>query len=233
MIVVLCAMKEERNALLKLMKDVKAIKNKKVRVLDTELNNTFFTGKINDKEVVVSKTGIGEVYATIATVLAIQKFKPELIINLGCAGSLNENVRVNDVVVAERAAEWRFDALDWPRGFDSKYTSFSCDQKVIKIMKKLKLDAKVHYGDIVSANEFIYKKSQLNELKKHYPEALCGEMEGSAIAKTCFALGVNCSIIRSISDETLVAKNYHQYYFNLEQVCSTAADIAAQIIRKY
>ncbi len=233
MIVVLCAMKEERNALLKLMKDVKAIKNKKVRVLDTELNNTFFTGKINDKEVVVSKTGIGEVYATIATVLAIQKFKPELIINLGCAGSLNENVRVNDVVVAERVAEWRFDALDWPRGFDSKYTSFSCDQKVIKIMKKLKLDAKVHYGDIVSANEFIYKKSQLNELKKHYPEALCGEMEGSAIANTCFALGVNCSVIRSISDETLVAKNYHQYYFNLEQVCSTAADIAAQIIRKY
>ena len=233
MIVVLCAMKEERNALLKLMKDVKAIKNKKVRVLDTELNNTFFTGKINDKEVVVSKTGIGEVYATIATVLAVQKFKPELIINLGCAGSLNENVRVNDVVVAERVAEWRFDALDWPRGFDSKYTSFSCDQKVIKIMKKLKLDAKVHYGDIVSANEFIYKKSQLNELKKHYPEALCGEMEGSAIANTCFALGVNCSIIRSISDETLVAKNYHQYYFNLEQVCSTAADIAAQIIRKY
>ena len=233
MIVVLCALKEERNALLKLMKDVKAIKNKKVRVLDTELNNTFFTGKINDKEVVVSKTGIGEVYATIATVLAIQKFKPELIINLGCAGSLNENVRVNDVVVAERVAEWRFDALDWPRGFDSKYTSFSCDQKVIKIMKKLKLDAKVHYGDIVSANEFIYKKSQLNELKKHYPEALCGEMEGSAIANTCFALGVNCSIIRSISDETLVAKNYHQYYFNLEQVCSTAADIAAQIIRKY
>ena len=233
MIVILCAMKEERNALLKLMKDVKAIKNKKVRVLDTELNNTFFTGKINDKEVVVSKTGIGEVYATIATVLAIQKFKPELIINLGCAGSLNENVRVNDVVVAERVAEWRFDALDWPRGFDSKYTSFSCDQKVIKIMKKLKLDAKVHYGDIVSANEFIYKKSQLNELKKHYPEALCGEMEGSAIANTCFALGVNCSIIRSISDETLVAKNYHQYYFNLEQVCSTAADIAAQIIRKY
>ena len=233
MIVVLCAMKEERNALLKLMKDVKAIKNKKVRVLDTELNNTFFTGKINDKEVVVSKTGIGEVYATIATVLAIQKFKPELIINLGCAGSLNENVRVNDVVVAERVAEWRFDALDWPRGFDSKYTSFSCDQKVIKIMKKLKLDAKVHYGNIVSANEFIYKKSQLNELKKHYPEALCGEMEGSAIANTCFALGVNCSVIRSISDETLVAKNYHQYYFNLEQVCSTAADIAAQIIRKY
>lgn len=233
MIVVLCAMKEERNALIRMMKDVKAIKNKKVNVLDTELNNTFFVGKIGSKDVVVSKTGIGEVYATIATVLAVQKFKPELIINLGCAGSLNENVRVNDVVVADRVAEWRFDALDWPRGFDSKYTSFPCDQKVIKIMKKLKLDTNIHYGGIVSANEFIYKKSQLKDLKKQYPEALCGEMEGSAIANTCYALGVNCSIIRSISDETLVAKNYHQYYFNLDEVCETAANIAVQIIRKY
>ena len=233
MIVVLCAMKQERDALLKLMSDVKAKKNKKVRVLDTELNNTFFVGKIGNKDVAVSKTGIGQVYATISTVLAIQKFKPELIINLGCAGSLNDEVKIGDVVVAEKVADWRFDAIDWPRGFDSQYTAFPCDKKTIKIMKKLHFDTKIHYGGIVSANEFIYKKSQNNDIKKHFPEALCGEMEGSAIANTCFALGVNCSVIRSISDDTLVNKNYHAYYFNLDKVCETAAEIAAEIIRKY
>ena len=233
MIVVLCAMKQERDALVKLMKDVKHVRNRKIRVLDTELNNHFFVGKIGNKDVAVGKTGIGEVYASIATVLAIQKFRPELIINLGCAGSLNENVGINDVVIADKAADWRFDAVDWPRGFDSIYSAYPCDEKVIKIVKKLKLDTKVHFGPIVSANEFIYKKSQINEIRKHYPEALCGDMEGTAIANTCFAFGVNCSIIRSISDVTMVAKNYHTYYFNLEQVCETAANLAAQIIRKY
>lgn len=233
MIVVLCAMKQERDALLKLMKDVKKVRNKKVRVLDTELNNTFFVGKIGNREVAVSKTGIGQVYATIATLLAIQKFKPELIINLGCAGSLDQSVMVNDVVVADRVADWRFDAIDWPRGFDSNYTSFPCDERVIEIMKKMKLDVNIHYGGIVSANEFIYKKSQNKEIKKHFPEALCGEMEGSAIATTCFAMGVKCSVIRSISDDTLLEKNYHTYYFNLDDACNTAAKIAVQIIRKY
>ncbi|MBO7697523.1 MAG: 5'-methylthioadenosine/S-adenosylhomocysteine nucleosidase [Erysipelotrichaceae bacterium] len=233
MIVVLCAMKQERDALVALMDDVKTVKNRKIKVLDTELNNTFFVGKIKDKEVAVSKTGVGEVYATIATVLAIQKFKPELIINLGCAGSLNENVKIDDVVVADRVGEWRFDAIDWPRGFDSNYTSFPCDDKVIEIMKKIKTDTNIHFGGIVSANEFIYKKSQLNEIRKQFPEALCGEMEGSAIANTCFAFGVKCAVIRSISDVTLMDKNYHAYYFNLEKTCQTAAKIAEKIIRKY
>ena len=233
MIVVLCAMKQERDALLKLMSDVRVVKNKQVNVLDTQLNNTFFVGKIDDKDVVVSKTGVGEVYATIATVLAIQKWKPELIINLGCAGSLNDEVRVNDIVVADKVAEWRFDAIDWPRGFESRYMSFSCDERVIEIIKKMKLKENVHYGGIVSSNEFIYKKSQVNDIRKYYPEALCGEMEGFAIANTCFALGVKCSIIRSISDETMIAKNYHAYYFNLEKVCETAAKLTAKIIRKY
>ena len=58
MIVVLCAMKQERDALVKLMKDVKHVRNRKIRVLDTELNNHFFVGKIGNKDVAVGKTAV-------------------------------------------------------------------------------------------------------------------------------------------------------------------------------
>ena len=39
--------------------------------------------------------------------------------NVGCAGSLNKDVFVGDVVVASRVADWDVDVPDWPRNMYS------------------------------------------------------------------------------------------------------------------
>ncbi|MBR3227759.1 MAG: 5'-methylthioadenosine/adenosylhomocysteine nucleosidase [Erysipelotrichaceae bacterium] len=233
MIGIVCAMSEERDAILGMMKDVKVKKGKKLIYHNELLNNEYYVGKIGDRDIVLTRSGVGKVFAAINTVELINRFKPELIVNLGVAGSLNENVHINDVVVADRAADWDVDVPGWDRSLHSPQMSYPCDESFKAIFKKLRTSLTIHYGSIVSSDSFIYKKSQVNTIKRFFPEALCGEMEGSAIASTCHAYGVKCCIIRSISDEALINGNYKDFDFNLAKACEKAAELAVKIIDRY
>ena len=233
MIGIVCAMSEERDAILRMMTDIRTKKGKKLVYHGDILNNEYYIGKIGDKDVVLTRCGVGKIFATMVTVELINRFKPDLLINLGVAGSLNENVHINDVVVADRAADWDVDVLGWERSLQSPQISYPCDAKVKDILKKIRTSLKVHYGSIVSSDSFIYKRSQVKTIKKYFPEALGGEMEGSAVACTCNAYGVKCCIIRSISDETLINGNYKNFDFNLAKACENAAKLTVKIVNRY
>ena len=233
MIAIICAMSEERDAFISLMKDVKITKFENIHYHGMPFDNKCFVGKLADKDVTIIHSGIGKVYAAIVTTLVIKKFKPELIINVGCAGSLNEDIHVNDVVVATRVADWDVDVPGWERSIFSDKMSFACDGRFTKLANNLKSKTHIKTGYIVSGDEFIYRKGQVKTIKKYYPDALCGEMEGSSVANTCYAFGVNVAIVRSISDETLVNGSYKDFDFNLKAVCKTAADICTRIIKRY
>ena len=230
MIAVLCAMQEERDAVLKLMNDVQRIESDEIFYHGRTLDNEYYIGKIKDKDVVLGRCGVGMIYATINTLLMIQKFDPELLINCGVAGSLNESVHVGDIVVADRVADWRMDVPGWNRSIFSDKFSFACDERVLELVSG---NGKVNIGSIVSANEFIYDEDQLHTIKRFFPEALAGEMEGAAVANTCYAFGKKCAIIRSISDETLVHNNFEQFDFNLQESCSKVAILCKDIIERY
>lgn len=233
MIAIICAMSEERDAFISLMKDVEVVKFESINYHGMPIDNKCFKGKLEGKDVVIVHSGVGKVYAAIVATLVIKKFKPELIINVGCAGSLDKDIHVNDVVIATRVADWDVDVPDWERSIYSDKMSFACDGRFTKQLSKIKTNANVKTGHIVSGDEFIYKKSQVKTIKKFFPDALCGEMEGSSIANTCYAFGVNVAVVRSISDETLINGNYKNFDFNLEKVCKTAASICAKLIKRY
>ena len=230
MIAVLCAMQEERDAFLKQMEDVEQAESETIYYHGRVLDNEYYVGKIAGKDVVVGRCGVGMIYATINTMLMIQKFDPELLINCGVAGSLNESVHVGDIVVANRTADWRMDVPGWDRSMFSDKFSFACDERVLELVAD---NENVNVGAIVSANEFIMDEEQLRIIKGFFPEALAGEMEGAAVANTCYALGKKCSIIRSISDETLVHNNFQQFDFNLQESCNTVAALCREIIERY
>ena len=233
MIVIICAMSKERDAFLSLMKNVKKCKIENLNYHGMPFDSACYKGKLSNKDVVIVHCGVGKVYAALVTTLAIKKFKPELVLNVGCAGSLNLNVHVGDVVIADRVADWDVDVPGWPRSIYSDKMSFACSGKVTKLVKNLNYTFKVKLGNIVSADEFIYKKAQVNTIKKYFPNALAGEMEGSSIACTCYAFGINFAIIRSISDETLVNGSYKKFDFNLNKACENAAILCRDLIKGY
>ena len=233
MIAIICAMSEERDAFISLMEDIKVTRFEKILYHGTNIDNKCYKGKLNGKDVVIVHCGVGKVYAAIVTTLILKKFKPELVINVGCAGSLNKDVHVGDVVIGTRVADWDVDVPEWQRSILSDKMSFALDGRFIKLVKGIKSKLNIKTGYIVSADEFIYKTSQVNTIKKYFPDALCGEMEGSSVANTCYAFMVNCAIVRSISDETLINGDYKNFDFNLKTACDNAAKLCAQIIKRY
>ena len=233
MIVIICAMSEERDAFLSLMEQTKVTRLPKMNYHGKQFDNKCYQGVLGGKDIAVVHCGVGKVYAALLTSFAIRKFKPELVINVGCAGSLNEDIHVGDVVVGNRVADWDVDVPGWQRSIYSDSISFACDGRFSKLVGKVKSDFPVISGHIVSGDQFIYKKSQVKTIKKYFPDALCGEMEGSSVACTCYALSVNVAIVRSISDETLVNGNYKEFDFNLDQACKNAAILCKEIIENY
>ena len=232
MIAIICAMEEELNALLDLMEDVAVTEGPSFMYHEKELNIQYHQGKIKGNDVVALRCGVGIVYATIATVNVIHSYHPDLIINLGVAGSLNKDTHVNDIVVADKVANWRIQVPTWERSLTSIHCSYPCDDKAVRIVNEMK-DEHIKTGGIVSADEFIRFKNQTDVIKRYFPDALAGEMEGAAIANTCYAYQVPCSIIRSISDETLVNGNYKEFEFNLNAACKKAAELCKEIIERY
>ena len=61
----------------------------------------FYKGKINDVPVVISRTKVGMVNSSVATILGINAFRPRCIINQGVAGGHDTCVHKGDVVFGE------------------------------------------------------------------------------------------------------------------------------------
>ena len=71
---------------------------------------SFFTGKFNNKDVVFVQSGIGKVNAAITTTLLIEKFDVKEVIFSGVAGSLDERLKIGDVVVGRDIVQHDVDA---------------------------------------------------------------------------------------------------------------------------
>ena len=56
--------------------------------LKKEDNNDIYVGIFCNKEIILSKSGIGKVNSAANTQYIIDKYMPNYIINTGCAGSL-------------------------------------------------------------------------------------------------------------------------------------------------
>lgn len=173
------------------------------------LNNlTFYKGKLYDKDVVVVKCGIGKVNAALCTQLMILNFKVSKIINTGIAGAVGEGLKIYDFVVSTEAVYHDFDVqfFGYKLGqVPGMPETFKADPLLINAAKlafeqtdfanKLKLaQGRIASGDqFISGNE---KKASI--ISNFHPQ--CVEMEGCAIAQTCYANNVPFVIIRCMSD---------------------------------
>ena len=173
------------------------------------LNNlTFYKGKLYNKDVVVVKCGIGKVNAALCTQLMILNFKVSKIINTGIAGAVGEGLKIYDFVVSTEAVYHDFDVqfFGYKLGqVPGMPETFKADPSLINAAKqafeqtdfanKLKLSQ----GRIASGDQFISgNEKKASIISNFHPQ--CVEMEGCAIAHTCYANNVPFVIIRCMSD---------------------------------
>jgi adenosylhomocysteine nucleosidase len=59
----------------------------------------------------------------------------------------------------------------------------------------------IHHGLVASGDQFLADTAKTGELRRLLPGVLCTEMEGAAVAQTCYELGETpCAVVRVISD---------------------------------
>ena len=195
MIGIIGAVIEEAEAIKKEIKDIKS----------TIINGiSFFTGKFNDKDVVFVQSGIGKVNAAITATLLIEKFEVNKVIFSGVAGSLDEKLKVGDVVIGRDIVQHDVDATAFGYKMGQipqmKEWAFESDKELIEKTGNISdFDHHIFYGRILTGDQFVSKKDLKIQLGKDF-EALCVDMESGAVAQVCTRLGVKFLIIRSISD---------------------------------
>lgn len=198
MIGIICAMDEELEEVLKLMKDTKK---------ETKYNFIFFVGTINNEPCCAVKCGVGKVNSAICTQTLILIYKPNFILNIGVAGAIKENVNISDVIIGENVIQHDFDVSAFPGRQKGEICGINlvkipCSkwltQKIIKSTNKIK-DISIHQGTILTGDQFINSSEKLFELRKTFDGIAC-EMEAGSIGHVCYYNDVDFAIIRSISD---------------------------------
>lgn len=195
-IAIIGAMDEEVNVIKEKMTDLKTIDVASVQLMK---------GTLNEREVILLKSGIGKVNAAMATTILIERFQPTFVINTGSAGGLSDQLEVGDIIIGEEIVQHDVDvtAFDYAYGQVPQLPErFQANKRLVKhvteIIGKHKLRGKI--GLITTSDTFMTDVTKINEVKERFPDALAAEMEGAAIAQVCYQYDIPFIVIRSLSD---------------------------------
>jgi len=165
----------------------------------------FVRGLLSGREVVVARCGIGKVNAAVCAQSMLLTYHPELIINVGVGGSLHPELQYAQIAVANALVQHDVDttALGDPIGLVSTVNKvfFPCDEAAVRCIERTakELGFMTKVGVIASGDQFIAGTEKKKFITENF-QAICCEMEGGAIAQTCYLNQVPVAVIRSISD---------------------------------
>ena len=166
----------------------------------------YWRGVLAGHECVVARCGMGKVSAAAGVQRLIDEFAISRLVVCGLAGALQPGLDIGDVVVGERFVQYDLDASPiYPR-FEAPglgIGAFHADAALIEhaAVAAASIDAapSVRRGLIVTGDQFV-KDGRRDELLRDFPDALCVEMEGGAIAQVCYLNDLPFVIVRVISD---------------------------------
>ncbi|KXG42935.1 5'-methylthioadenosine/S-adenosylhomocysteine nucleosidase [Tepidibacillus decaturensis] len=166
----------------------------------------FSTGKLENQDIILLKSGIGKVNAAIGTTLLNQLFSPEYVINTGSAGGFHKELNVGDVVISTEVRHHDVDvtAFGYEYGQVPKMpASFLPDPHLMEIAinsaEKL-TGVQVVEGLVATGDSFMNDPERVDYVRSKFPNLYAVEMEAAAIAQVCYQFKVPFIIIRSLSD---------------------------------
>lgn len=206
---IIAALKKEINNL------YKNVKNYKIHELS---NIKFYSGNIHHIKIIIAQSGIGKVFSGITCAILLQKYKVNLIINIGSAGSLNDKLKPGSIVIPNNISYHDVDltAFGYNLGQIKNCPKlFSSSKFMLELTEKFLLKNKIQYKKelIISGDSFIHTQRQKTSLKKKFPEAIAVDMESAAIAHVCYQFKIPILIIKSISDfsNNYAANNFKKF----------------------
>lgn len=185
----------------------------------------FWRGWHGGLELAVSRTGIGTIFASCATVLGIERFRPRAVVNQGIAGAHRTDLHVGDIVVgrscipihdlktAQRGLgegcdpfSWEFhdhgdglETADCPA--DPRWTAFFDGAPYHQGRKRI--------GRLGSGDVYNREIDRIHWLCERGGQD-CEDMESIAAYQVCRRFGVSCVGLRIISNNELTGETYQR-----------------------
>jgi adenosylhomocysteine nucleosidase len=188
---------------------------------ESVIANLHFTeGILNGRKVVVALTGIGKVNAAITTTLMIEHFHPAELLFSGIAGGIDPVLSPGDLVIGKKLAyhdygilldTLKLDSTRNPATTGRNPLYFPYDDSLISIAQRispgLPLEKPIEgrplprivSGTIVTGDVFVSSRTATHRLWRNM-HAEATDMEGAAVAQTCWQQGVPFLVIRCLSD---------------------------------
>jgi adenosylhomocysteine nucleosidase len=228
MIGIIGAMKIELEEIKKQVSNLKE-ENKGIR--------TFYTGQIDNKDVVLVLAGIGKVNAAITTTKLLEEYDIDYIINIGVAGGQN-GIKHKEVVISSEVVYHDVDVTEFSSYLHGQVPglepTFIADKTLIKktttILDDIHFDYKV--GRIASGDQFVYSPKMVEDINEIYKDIYAIEMEAGAIAHTATVYNTPFIIFRSISDVLGDENQSTDFEEFVEQASKNASIVLSRLIKE-
>ncbi|ENH97603.1 5'-methylthioadenosine/S-adenosylhomocysteine nucleosidase [Gracilibacillus halophilus YIM-C55.5] len=198
-------------------------------------NCDFYVGTLDDKDVVVLKSGIGKVNAAMSTTILHEMYQPDYVINTGSAGGFHDKLEVGDIVISSDVVHHDVDvtAFDYEYGqvpdMPWLYTANpALIEKALLYAKQLD-GVNAMKGLISTGDSFMQDADRVAFVREKFPDMIAAEMEAAAIAQVCYQYGTSFVVIRALSDIAGKESNVSFEAF-LEKAANHAATLIISMV---
>lgn len=192
----------------------------------------FHTGTRHGLEVIILQSGIGKVNAAVGTAILLERHQPDAIINTGSAGGFATDLAIGDVIISDEVRHHDVDAvvfgyeLGQVPGMPAAYHADSRLRDIARGAIAALGEVNVREGMIATGDAFMADPERVAATRAQFPTMLAVEMEGAAIAQTCYLYGCPFVVIRALSDIPGSGDNH----LSFEQFLDIAADHSSRMV---
>ena len=184
--------------------------------------------KINNHDVYVAKSGIGEINAASLTQFLITKYNVELILNYGVVGALKDNLNISDCGIVKSVVHYDFDISQIDNVPKATYPNFKSyeiplTKKYIELVTKL--NPSLPSLVCASGDKFISNPKIKKELVNSYNCDIC-DMESAGVVLTCLKNNVNVFSLKGVSD----SGNDEEYNSFAKRTCEVLLNVLKEIL---
>lgn len=150
-------------------------------------------------------SGVGILPATVSLMKMISKEQPDLVMQIGIAGSFDKKIKLGEVVAIKEDAI--IDGVEekgaWNDIFDLKLTNSNtypfCKRKLVNAEIKKWNKKKLKMVNAITVSEITVSKKRIELLQKKY-KPFVESMEGAALHYVCLDAGISFVQLRSVSN---------------------------------
>jgi MTA/SAH nucleosidase len=199
----------------------------------SSFNTTAHLGNVGNAECLTVMTGIGKVNAAVRAYQAQLQFQPNLILNVGVCGALQPDLPVGTTVLSSA-----FTYHDVWCGEGNSYGQvqggpaiYEVEPAILSAFANVAPD--LRRGLFCSGDFFMPNQTYLDQLLKHFPDAMAIDMESTAIAQVAYMTHTPCIAMRIISDTPRLSIDLTKQYAKFWDAPESAFENLYSLLRSF